>query len=145
MLSLALNTVPDTWQTLKYFKWMLVMINFVFSLHLSWILVPFALGYQIGISNSINPDLKFFLSGLPSSLLSYSLPCFLPFFLLSLIFPSWNCYKPYYLHHSVIRFYQFCFLTVFDSITPFFHSCFISGLLSLSNLSVTEPSNLFLI
>lgn len=84
---------------------------------------------------------------LPTLPSSSSLPCSLHFFHLSLTFPYWNCCIPYYLYQSFIRFYQFCFLIVFDthSLMPFFHSCFISGLLSLSTLPVTEPSNLFVI
>lgn len=82
MLSLALNMVPDTWQMLKYFKWMPVMTKFVFSLRLSWILVPLPLGFHIGTSNSINPNLEFF----PSGLLPY--PALPSLFFLPPLFPS---------------------------------------------------------
>lgn len=58
MLSLAPNMLPDTWQVPKYFKWMPVMTEFTFSLHLSWVLVPLPLGYQISTSNPVNPNHK---------------------------------------------------------------------------------------
>lgn len=74
--------VPDTWQMLKYYKWMPVMTKFVFILHLSWILVPLPLGFHIDTSNSINPNLEFFPSGL------FPYPTFPSYLFLPPLFPS---------------------------------------------------------
>lgn len=149
MLSLAPNMLPDTWQVPKYFKWMPVMTEFTFSLHLSWVLVPLPLGYQISTSNPVNPNHKlseFWAPPLAFALLcssSPSFPCSLPFF--SCHWQSnWSCSVPHYLYQSVIRFSPFCLFSFWGSLlSSIFHSCSVSGFLSLSTLSVTEPSHSF--